>query len=117
MDAMQKRRMWKVAIAHFVLTFLVFANWRRLSNGDSVQYVLWADSWRSVFFLLQPQIWLVLMGEQISVFREFYSYFPDVVVVAICFSSIPIWSLCFGWLFVKLDNWLNHFPVLGRKVF
>jgi len=27
------------------------------------------------------------------------------------------WSVCFGWLFVKLDNWLNHFQVLGRKVF
>jgi len=30
---------------------------------------------------------------------------------------IPVWSFCFGWIFVKLDNWLNHFPVLGKRVF
>ena len=31
--------------------------------------------------------------------------------------SMLIWSICFGWLYVKFTNWLNHFPVLGKKVF
>ena len=35
----------------------------------------------------------------------------------IAILSIPIWSLCFGWIYVKFTNWLNHFPVLGKKVF
>jgi len=31
--------------------------------------------------------------------------------------SVPFWSYCFGIIFVKFDNWLNHFPVLGKRVF
>jgi hypothetical protein len=33
------------------------------------------------------------------------------------FGSIPIWSICFGWLFIRTKDWLNHFPVLGKRVF
>ncbi len=30
---------------------------------------------------------------------------------------VPLWSLCFGWLYAKFTNWLNHFPTLGKRVF
>jgi len=33
------------------------------------------------------------------------------------FSYSSIWSICFGWIYVKFTNWLNHFPVLDKKVF
>jgi len=39
------------------------------------------------------------------------------IVYGVMLVASLFWSLCFGWLFVKLDNCLNHFPVLGRKVF
>jgi hypothetical protein len=117
MEAMQKRRMWKVAIAHFVLTALVWLGWEYLHNGDSIQSILWLESWRNVFFVLQPLIWLVLAAAQIGIVNNFYSIFSDGAALAICLPLIPIWSICFGWIYVKFTNWLNLFPVLCKKVF
>jgi hypothetical protein len=117
MDAMQKRRMWKVAIAHFFLTALVWLGWECLHNGDSIQSILWSVSWRNIFFMLQPLIWLVFAASKIGIINNFYSVFSDGAALAICLPLIPIWCICFGWIYVKFTNWLNHFLVLGRKVF
>jgi len=119
MDATQKRRMWKVAIAHFVLTAFIWLGWECLHNEQtiSIQFVLWSESWRSVFFFLQPLIWFVFVASQIQIVNIFYSIFSDGAALAISLPLIPFWSICFGWLYVKFTNWLNHFPVLGKKVF
>ena len=39
------------------------------------------------------------------------------VYALFCIISIPMWSYCFGWIFVPFRTWLNHFPVLGKRVF
>jgi hypothetical protein len=119
MDAMQKRRMWKVALVHFALTVFVWLGWEYLNNNEAnyIQSVLWADSWRSVFFILQPLIWLVFAASQIGFINHFYDAFSDGMALAICLPLIPFWSFCFGWFYVKFTNRLNHFPVLGKKVF
>jgi len=123
MDAMRKRMMWKVAIAHFVLTALIiitaffssfstslgsWEGWQRFDNS-----YIWRDYLNNcladVVFLLQPSIWLL---SKIKLIGNAY-----VIIGILCIILIPIWSFCFGWIFTKLDNWLNHFPVLGRKVF
>ncbi|HAO79051.1 MAG TPA: hypothetical protein DCQ92_08765 [Verrucomicrobia subdivision 3 bacterium] len=56
-------------------------------------------------------------AEQISFLCGIYSFSSNAVTIGICLLLIPLWSFFFGWIFVKLDNWLNHFPVLGKRVF
>jgi hypothetical protein len=112
MDATQKRRMWKVAASHFVLSLAVVLGALLCPedfNHPSVVVVpeILAQSLVHCFYFLQPVFSLGVGAKLLS--GNFY--------FALLLASIPIWSLCFGWLFVKLDNWLNHFPVFGRKVF
>jgi hypothetical protein len=105
MDAMQKRRMWKVIGYHFffsvyVLFLLLTAMQPKAVNPSD------------------PAQWINILGERLLIFLQpaawlFASYEHELFALA----SIPIWSICLGWLLIKLDNWLNHFPVLGKKVF
>ncbi|MEI7535210.1 MAG: hypothetical protein WCK57_12660 [Verrucomicrobiae bacterium] len=113
MDATQKRKVKKVATAHFVLTALIFVKWMCLENEDYIQSIVFAGFWRDILYLLQPQIWLAVESGNHFSTEIFSMLFPPWVYLL----TIPIWSICFGWLFVKLDNWLNHFPVLGKRVF
>jgi len=126
MDAMLKRRMWKVAITHFVLTLIVIAINLHKSGFSGP-----SGSIREEIYMIKETLKfgpLVLLQPQTGVLLAAFRFFPDTIShyfhwastrtwMIVWFVSIPIWSLCFGWLFVKLDNWLNHFPVLGRKVF
>jgi hypothetical protein len=119
MDATQKRRMWKVAIAHFALT--LFVVWKLIHHSAwsgsfqrEVWFNAWGSFWRDVFNLLQPQYFL---ADQLWFFHLMDKLnFPNWPIAILFFGSIPIWSICCGWIFVKLDNWLNHFPVLGKRV-
>jgi hypothetical protein len=122
MDVTQKRKMHRVAVIHFVLTclvvlvLLVFFPGAYHFSGDSIaqlrfeQYIIWHEAWKHfweiVFYILQPQFRLLISGGKSSLFFAVASMI-----------SVPVWSFCFGWIFIKLDNWLNHFPVLGKKVF
>jgi hypothetical protein len=136
MDAMQKRRIHKVSVAHFVLSvcfgiiafnFAVHAHGfsgppeARLAFGTHIAwYHAWASVWITVFSLLQPQFWFLDGMERFSVFSNLFSFLqaiPVWVTVMAYLISVPLWSFCFSWIFVKLDNWLNHFPVLGKRVF
>ena len=113
MDAKQKRRMWKVAATHFLITLFVF--WRLFHSfrPDS-----WTPFWFKVSVLLQPAL---------SFFVWFFGFIPvpsgnfggliEFTEGLVILFSVPFWSIFFGWIFVKLDNWLNHFPVLGKRVF
>jgi len=118
MDAMLKRRMWKVAISHFIFTFLIivgayfssfvtspgnWTTWQRFDNSYIFRAYL-NNFLGDVFFLFQPQFWVS------KFFSSDWFFWASLIL-------IPFWSICFAWLFVKLDNWLNHFPVLGKRVF
>jgi hypothetical protein len=108
MDAMQKRKIWIgaiVAITHFIVT--VFAIW-------------WATKYNPFQFFegqvifLQPTVWIFVKFQ--GIFLSRWTQFSDVFFILL-YISIPLWSICFGWLYVKFTSWLNHFPVLGKKVF
>jgi hypothetical protein len=114
MDAMQKRRMWKVAIAHLALT--IFAIWKLIHSlaiscppEQEILLAPWGNFWSKLLLVLQPMQFLVV--SKTKFFNSEDSMFLTMVALA------PFWSICFSWIFVKLDNWLNHFPVLGKKVF
>jgi hypothetical protein len=123
MDATQKRRMWKVVIAHFALTLFVF--WELLHHlawsgppEKEIWFNAWGLFWLKVFILLQPLLsFFVWVFNLVGVTDGDLSGLIEFLKGVAMFFSVPVWSLCFGWLFVKLDNWLNHFPVLGKKVF
>jgi hypothetical protein len=127
MDAKQKRRMWKVVFGHFCLTILfilIVTSQPAIAFSGNVERWLkfqehlvwdqaWSQFWTDVAFLLQPPFWLSAKILRMGIHSVFLTW----LILISSFVLIPIWSICFGWLFVKLDNWLNHFPVLGKKVF
>jgi len=111
MDATLKQRMWKVAIAHFAVTAFVWVNF-----AESVATGAWQNFWWSVLEILQPTFALMAVIMKVFLVENWNSNLTGFLTISFVFA-IPLWSICFGWIFVKLDNWLNHFPVLGRKVF
>jgi hypothetical protein len=135
MDTTLKQKARKVAAAHFILSAGVFCAlalnlyWTpRFSGIDSdqflqlQQYLTWHAAWSYFLMvlsqLLQPQI--LIIGKILSLVTtgfgfHFFQFFWILLIIE--FLTAPVWSICFGWLFVKLDNWLNHFPVLGRRIF
>jgi succinate-acetate transporter protein len=101
MDATQKRRIKKVAIVHFALTVLC-AFFALLIPFNLV----------AVFLFLQPHFLMLGVlntdpGGGIIDALEFWG----------CLIAIPLWSLCFGWIYVKLFDRLSHFSPLGKKIF
>jgi hypothetical protein len=109
MDATQKQRMWKVAIAYFLLT--LFVVWKLFHCSDA-----WASFWFEVFLLLQPVLWFLLW---IFHFLDLSNWggLCEFLAGLTMLLSVVYWSICFGWFYVKFTNWLNQPPVLGRKVF
>ena len=102
--------MRKVAKTHFALTVFLFL--AALVFGFVFPHVQIGDFWMIAFLILQPHFLLLAVlntnpGGGILDAIEFWG----------CVIAIPIWSICFGWLNVKFKNWLNHFPVLGKRVF
>jgi hypothetical protein len=123
MEATQKRRMWKVAIAHFVLSSLVIylcAKFVYVGQGvfGDMAFQAKLDSshmWRSILspilYFLQPQ-----RGLADRFFPGWTMGYPSWVVL-FCSFSAPIWSICFSRILIRVKDWLNHFPVLGKRVF
>jgi hypothetical protein len=81
--------------------------------------LFWIPLWTSVLCFLQPLTALLWKIE-----ANCAGLIPDQLVAPVSLAAniispllVPIWSVFFGWAFVKLDNWLNHFPVLGKRVF
>jgi hypothetical protein len=127
MDAKQKRQVRIVTRLHLGLTALIalallfqptlafsgnIEKWRRLQEHLIWQHA-WEHFWTNIAFILQPQFWLSAKLFKAGVSSIFLVW----SILIFQFVAIPLWSYCFGWIFVKLDNWLNHFPVLGKKVF
>jgi hypothetical protein len=125
MDAMQKRRMWKVAIGHFCLTlFMLFILWKLLHTdwSGSFQKEVWVNAVGLVslkfFILLQPLLsFFVWVFKFISVPDGNLGGLVEFLEGLAIFFAVPLWSICFGWIYVKFTNWLNHISVLGKKVF
>jgi|ERR1043165_522975 hypothetical protein len=108
MDATLKRKVWKVIGYHlfftaYVVLLLAFASHPMILNPSD------------------PAHWYPLLGQPLLILLQPLSYVVERISGSesafLFFMLMPIWSLCFGWLFVKFDNWLNHFPVLGKRVF
>jgi|SRR5581483_3292007 len=123
MEAMQKRKMRIVAAIHFALTaFFGFCLARAFGpfSGPAERWA-WVSAWRNllenIFLFFQPQFAVLNWIEKLSIVKALPFTFPIWLSLFLVLLSIPIWSICFSWLFVKFDNWLNHFPILGRKVF
>jgi hypothetical protein len=137
MDAMQKHRIRKVAIIHFGLTLCValilIIFWHgglSASHRDPInpalteQHVktaIWYQFWVAILVFLQPISYLLSSMVGVLVFHSILPSQPAWLVMSIflffMLLPVPFWSYCFGWLFVKFDNWLNHFSVLGKRVF
>jgi hypothetical protein len=75
--------------------------------------VIWGTLLIGIFVLMQPQFLLY----RLPFFHENLVGLSDWLIFLFPILFIPIWSHCFGWIFVRGGNWLNHFPVLGKKVF
>ena len=111
MEATLKRRMRKVVGYHvfftiYLLLLTLFVRHPMVVNpSDPADWFGLLE--RPLWILLQPLpfAFACISGHQSPVFE------------LLCFVLMPLWSLCFGWIFVQIDNWLNHFSVLGRKVF
>jgi hypothetical protein len=135
MDATQKRRIRKVASIHFGLTVcvvLVLMFWNGLSaskggpfNASLVeQHVIhetWMQFWLMVLMLMQPLAVLVNLFLQLAVLHSILPNHPVWLMAPFIylsiFLSVLLWSLCFGWIYVKFFNWLNHFSALGKRLF
>jgi hypothetical protein len=111
MDAMQKRRALKVATGHFLIT--LFAFWRLF---HSFTPDAWTSFWLKVSIFLQPVFFSFVWALRFINFAGLDGITSFLAGLAMMLSVV-LWSICFAWLFVKLDNWLNHFPVLGKRVF
>jgi hypothetical protein len=106
MDAMQKRKTWKVISYHFSFTMLIY-----------LLFFIFQPARPMILDVSAPKEWVfIVRWPLLALLQPIACKFfqPDGFFF---FILMPVWSICFGWLFVKLDNWLNHFPVLGKKVF
>jgi hypothetical protein len=125
MNATQKQRMKKVTTVHLVLTFIalvfvvLFAPALGFSNGSrpSLPLEIWVYFWLGALVLLQPVPFLIGFILQ----RLFSGLPPHSAMVSlgwlVVILAIPLWSYCFSWIFIRAKDWLNHFPVLGKRVF
>ena len=107
--------MWIVASAHFLLSFVILfkvVKHEILSHDFSVEYLAKAHTSKIVLALLQPHFWVIT-----QFFPADLSGDSKSLLIAASLAFIPVWSFCFGWLCVKFFKWLNHFPILGKKVF
>src|ERR1039457_37388 len=112
-----------VAAIHLALSFIVWFRvpsdlaWLHRPQGFFVGHGVLGNTELGILYILQPSILLPFATDQPTMFRHFFwGVSPSYLSIIFCLS-MPLWSLCFGWLFVKFDNWLNHFPVLGKRVF
>jgi hypothetical protein len=114
MDATQKHRMWKVAACHFAISCIAFVCVLNLFHVKILYYSLSGSpvypGWFNIAYNYSVKIIFILQPHYLAL-KLFHinEWFLTIL--------IPLWSLCFAWLYLKFTNWLNHFPVLGKKVF
>ena len=125
MDATLKKRMQRVTRIHFVLTViagLLLLNASAWSGNEaSLSYKLYnlREGFKiCTFVILQPQT--LLMADITNIESSKSALQPTSMVwfvyALIYIVSIPVWSVCFGWIFIRIKDRLHHFPVLGKRV-
>jgi hypothetical protein len=81
---------------------------------------VWENFWSSVFALFQPQFLAMYFihehPQPVPAITHEFHILPIIIFTGLLIS-IPVWSFCFSWVFIHGKDWLNHFPVLGKKVF
>ena len=94
------------AVVHFMLTAVVFFGGFFLLSGfpENHESLAWHN--------FKEQCWFGIMGflqPQFVVFHifKFFAHKPDWLGLVLAVISIPIWSLCFGFIFLKLKDWLG----------
>jgi hypothetical protein len=105
MEATLKRKIRRVAVVHLCLSAAAWIGVYAFSKQTFF--------WGYMMVILQPHLLLfnfAFLGNHLL-------HLPTFILILLAIGPIPVWSFCFGWIFVRLDGWLNHFPVLGRKVF
>jgi len=120
MDMKLKRTMWMVAIvaiAHCALSVwfgsLVAYHQVEMAGGipdDYESFVVWGSFDLKVFFFLQPQFWLAFVFQPeipgIYINDPGYSLTKVASTLSIpLLVSIPLWSICFGFLFTTAVSW------------
>jgi len=115
MDAMQKKKMWKVAAIHLLLSLLaifgVFYFFFFLGDFLYLPVTFWSKMcmWLQPFFCQLFFFFLKADAENLEI-----SLLIQIPLYLFC---ILIWSFCVGWLYTKLVSLLNRDSILGRKVF
>jgi hypothetical protein len=86
-----------------------------------VRHEVWEQLWLTILVSLQLLAFLIVMIFQQLVSHSILPTHPVWLLAlffyVLIFLSVPLWSYCFGWIFIRSKDWLNHFPVLGKKVF
>jgi hypothetical protein len=80
----------------------------------------WAPFWFEVFLLLQPALCFLMWIFHFLDFSNLegnWGGLCEFLAGLTMLLSAVYWSICFGWIYVKFTEWLNHFPVLGKKKF
>jgi len=120
MDATQKQRIRKTAKIHFAmsvflgLAFLIVAPSMATTKSHSMPDPILIGSFFSLvfaFMVLQPQFFLL----PILIVALTKKYFPIDNLLGVIL--VPFWSYAFSWILIHSKDWLNHFPVLGKRVF
>jgi hypothetical protein len=123
MDATQKKRIWKMAKTHFALSvfsgvtfgILVPTLTTAKSHEPNLIWVIFVAFWGVSFLLLQPQC--ILIPVLFSAFPINNSFVECAIFFILPLIIAPFWSYLFASIFIRGRDWLNHFPVLGKKVF
>ena len=88
---------------------VINSNTKKVTEEEFIKYKKDLSDKTILLALLQPQFWL---------YWKFSPAQTSVLTTSIFLTiSVPLWSFCFGWIFIRVKDWLNRFPVLGRKVF
>jgi len=127
MDAMQKRKAQIVSLVHFGLTLCVALLAYYItphSHSDlletRIRHEIWSQFCGVILLTLQPFPIFIVWASQVvlhAIWLHSPIWLAATLTWIVLLISVPLWSYCFGIIFVKFDNWLNHFPVLGKRVF
>jgi hypothetical protein len=137
MDAPQKRKIWKVATIHFAISLIFLVN-PPLAHVSSFYQKVTPRLCMYEFYLsscefFQPQCLLfesipndMRFNETVAFNRSLAHFFgfkdwwrwriSSKVAIPIYLALMPLWSLCFSWVYVRCVNWLNRFPILGFPI-
>jgi len=129
MDEKLERRMRIVSLVHFGLTLCVALLAYYISKDarphsalleTQIKHEILSQFYVVILLTLQPLPIFIVWASQVvlhAIWLHSPIWLAATLTWVVLLISVPFWSYCFGIIFVKFDNWLNHFPVLGKRVF